>query len=134
MDETEFAELDRYVRGRLLAVGRPDIDERIIEARLGDRSGRDLPVIDYLQAVRREFILGTDETPRQTLRRLASSVTTVDGEAPEGLVVEVSGSDRDRYGVDEFRLTGSAELDGIVAALDDLIAELRESRPDAPNA
>lgn len=126
MEDDELSELIQYVRQRLRELGRADIDERIVEARLAAESNPRGRALTYLSAVRREMLLGTNEVTRQTMTRLLTNVRTSDGRPPEGIVVELSEGDRETYGVPEINLAGSPQVDELISQLDELIAQIQE--------
>jgi hypothetical protein len=125
MDSDEMAELGRYIRERLRDVGRVDLDDRLRSPR-GQADIEEEP-IEYLLALRREAVLGTERLQRETMSRL-SFVSTARGEPPDGVVVEVSEQDRDIYGAEQIPLVGSQLVDRLVQDIDDLIERLREDR------
>jgi hypothetical protein len=134
MDQDELDQLSRYVRTRVLRGGRVDLDERIAATRLNARGDLEEGVIGYLQALRRELTLGTDQAQRETMDRFIRNVRTEDGRQPDGLVLAISEEDVRIYGTDEVQLVGSPALDEIVAALDDLIENLRQDGSNGTDA
>lgn len=128
MDFEEYADLFQYLRSVVRAIGRADLDERILESqRLYAARGDAEDVESYLRAFRTEMVLGSEETEREVMRRFRSVQTTT-GRPISGIVIDVQEEDRATYRRDRIDLIGSAELDELIRELDELLVHLGEER------
>jgi hypothetical protein len=128
VDFEEYADLFQYLRSVVRAIGRADLDERILESqRLYAARGDAEDVESYLRAFRTEMVLGSEETEREVMRRFRSVQTTT-GRPISGIVIDVQEEDRATYRRDRIDLIGSAELDELIRELDELLVHLGEER------
>ncbi|WP_155371603.1 hypothetical protein [Catellatospora vulcania] len=126
MTEDEYAELLQYTRGVVMESRRGDLDELLTgAARRIEMPTARRQLLRYLHGLRDEMRLGSDETARRTMRRLAH-VRTESGGAVNGIVLDVMPADQSVYGAATIDLMGSPELDTAVQELDELIAMLGE--------
>jgi len=90
--------------------------------------GSDGPFWDllfYLKHLREEIQLGSDVQYRETLRRVRRYVETESGVPVEGIRIEFSSEEAERYNMRELVITPSRELSGIGEELGALIEALR---------
>lgn len=129
MDRREYEDLYQHLRMAVRAIGREDLDIRIVESqRLYDARGSSEEVQSYLDALRHELILGSSGTLRQTIERLRRVQSPL-GRGVSGIVLDVQERDRATYGgVTSIDLVGSIELDRLVAEIDELITRVRQDR------
>lgn len=128
MDLEEYADLFQHLRSVVRAIGRADLDERILESqRLYAARGDAEDVESYLRALRTEMVLGSEETEREVMRRFRSVQTTT-GRPISGIVIDVQEEDRAAYRRDRIDLIGSAELDELIRELDELLVQLSDER------
>jgi len=128
VDLEEYADLFQHLRSVVRAIGRADLDERILESqRLYAARGDAEDVESYLRALRTEMVLGSEETEREVMRRFRSVQTTT-GRPISGIVIDVQEEDRAAYRRDRIDLIGSAELDELIRELDELLVQLSDER------
>jgi hypothetical protein len=112
------------MRTQVGELGLSALDERITS----NMRGSDGPFWDllfYLKHLREEIQLGSDAQYRETLRRVRQHVQTESGVPVEGIRVEFSPEEVERYGVRELVLAPSRELGGIADEFGALIEALR---------
>lgn len=128
MNEEEYGELLRHIRSQVRALGRPDLDDRLMGARrLDDQRSLAGDVEAYLLALRTELVLGSEENRRETVR-LFERVQTDTGRPITGIVVDILPEDRATLGVDHVDLIGSPQLDVLIEQLDAVLDDLAEDR------
>ena len=128
MNEEEYGELLSHLRARVRALGRPDVDDRLIESRrLDDQRSVAGDVEAYLLALRTELVLGSEENRRETVR-MFERVETETGRPITGIVVDVQPEDRAALGVDRIDLVGSPQLDALIEQLDAILDDVAEDR------
>jgi hypothetical protein len=124
MKNEDYMELLRVTRMQVSQLGLSALDERI----MSNMRGSDGPFWDllfYLNRLREEIQLGSDVQYRETLRRVRLYVQTDSGSPVEGIRIEFSPEDAERYGMRELVITPSLELGRIGEELGTLIEELR---------
>jgi hypothetical protein len=127
MNANEQTALLQFVRERIRSRGFGDLDDRIMEARPREPTSIGVPVLEYLEAVRREMILGSDSVLRDVMARFYEHVLAEDGEPPSGIELELTVADRQAYGAERLLLVGSEAVDDLVRELDVVIGDLREN-------
>ena len=125
MTPGEFSELLQYVREEVRRRGFGDLDQLLVRSRLADMEGAQRQLLAYLEGLRDEIALGSEDVMRQIMTRFRE-IRTADGRPVQGVVVAVEEADVPIYGTRRLDLAGSAELDDLVGQLDALMAELRE--------
>lgn len=128
MNEEEYGELLVHLRSQVRALGRPDLDDRLMESRrLDDQRSVAGDVEAYLLALRTELVLGSEENRRKTVR-LFERVQTETGRPITGIVVDIQPEDRAALGVDRVDLVGSPQLDALIEQLDAILDDVAEDR------
>lgn len=126
--EAEYGDLLAHLREQVRALGRPDLDDRLLDSRrLDDQRSASGDVESYLLALRTEFVLGSEETRRETVR-LFERVQTETGRPITGIVIDVQPEDRAALGVDRVDLIGSPALDALIEQLDAILDEVAQDR------
>lgn len=126
MNDDETSELLQYLRQAVRAESFGDLDQLLVSSRLSDVRRADRQLIAYLEGLRDEIALGSEDAMRQTMARLRE-IRTDDGRPIQGVVLDVVDEDVAIYGTRRIDLVGSPELDALVRQVDTLLAELRES-------
>lgn len=124
MTNEDYRDLLRATRGQVSELGLSALDERITS----NMRGSDGPFWDllfYLKHLREEIQLGSDVQYRETLRRVRRYVETEAGVPVEGIRIEFSSEEAERYNMRELVITPSRELSGIGEELGALIEALR---------
>jgi hypothetical protein len=123
MNDNDYRELLRFTRAQVLNLGLGAIDERIMSRMRGSEGA--LPdLMFYLKHLREEIQLGSDIEYRETLRRVRRHVQTESGRPVEGIRIDLSPEDAERYGMDHLEIRPSAELGEIAQQLDSLVESL----------
>ena len=131
MNDRDYRELLRFTRDQVAALGLGAIDERIMSNMRGSEGGLwDLTF--YLKHLREEIQLGSEAEYRETLRRARRYVETESGRPIEGIRIELSPEDAERYGMRYFEITPNAQLGEIAAELGGLIEALIAEEDDHP--
>jgi hypothetical protein len=126
MDSEEFAALLQHVRRTVSSRGLGELDQLLVRSRLTDIPTSQGQLLAYLDGLRNEISLGTEQTMRQTMQRLRQ-IRTDDGRPVEGVTIDVTDDDFPAYGARTIDLVGSPGLDALLAELDELIARVRQS-------
>lgn len=127
MDDDELDELLLYVRLKVVEIGRADLDSQVWTSLLGsEERGSHNDLLYYLDGVRSEFYLGSRAFHDRVLNRF-EGVETESGRRIDGVMLDLSPAGQRSLEGLTVELTGSRELDGVVAGLDQLMASLRES-------
>lgn len=128
MNESEFAELLQFVQRRMQAMDLGAMNDRAVSA-VRHQTGRPSELLDvYLEALEFEWLLESRETERRIVRRLQEVAETEGGDEIEGIVVELSPSDRELFGRDRINLSEVSDRLPAIEQLRALRAELREQR------
>ncbi len=129
MNDDDYRELLRFTRAQVRNIGLGAIDERIMSNMRGS-DGALWDLTFYLKHLREEVQLGSDAEYRDTLRRVRRHVETESGRPIEGIRIELSPEDAERYGMRSFEITPNAELGAIAAEIGELIESLIEEEGD----
>ena len=124
MNNEDYRALLQSTRAQVDEIGLSALDERITS----NMRGSDGPFWDllfYLKHLREEIQLGSDVQYRETLRRVRRYVETESGAPVEGIRIEFSPEEVERYGMRDLVITPSPELGGIGEELGALIEALR---------
>jgi hypothetical protein len=131
MNNLDYIDLLRATRAKVAELGLSALDERITS----NMRGSDGPFWDllyYLKHLREEVQLGSDVQFRNTLRRVRQYVRTESGAPVEGIKIDFSPEDAERYGAREMEFSPSRELGGIAEELGALIDELYKDHNNNP--
>lgn len=124
MTNEDYRDLLRATRIQVAERGLSALDERITS----NMRGSDGPFWDllfYLKHLREEIQLGSDVQYRETLRRVRQHVQTESGAPVEGIRIEFSPEEAERYNMRDLVITPSRELGEIGEELGELIEALR---------
>lgn len=127
MNNEDYRAILLDMRSQATELGLRAIDERIVS----NMRGSDGPFWDllyYLKHLREEVQLGSDVQYRETLRRIREHVTTELGLPVEGIRIDFSPEDSERYRMHHLDLTPSHELGGIAEEIGVLIETLNSDR------
>lgn len=127
MNNEDYRTILQDMRRQASELGLRAIDERIVS----NMRGSDGPFWDllyYLKHLREEVQLGSDVQYRETLRRIRQYVETESGVPVEGIRIDLSPEDADRYGMRHLELAPSRELDSIAEEIGSLIEALNNDR------
>jgi hypothetical protein len=127
MNNDDYRAILQETRRKAADFGLRAIDERIIS----NMRGSDGPFWDllyYLKHLREEVQLGSDVQYRETLQRIRQHVVTESGAPVEGIRINFSPEDADRYGMTHLDLAPSRELGSIAEEIDSLIEALNNDR------
>jgi hypothetical protein len=127
MNNEDYRTILLDMRSQASELGLRAIDERIVS----NMRGSDGPFWDllyYLKHLREEVQLGSDVQYRETLRRIRQHVTTESGLPVEGIRIEFSPEDSERYRMHHLDLTPSRELGSIAEEIGALIEALNSDR------
>jgi len=129
MNEQDYRELLRFTRAQVAKVGLGAVDERIM-SNMRRSEGALWDLTFYLKHLREEIQLGSDAEYRETLRRVRRHVETQTGRPIEGIRIELSADDAERYGMRHFEITPNAELGEIATELSLFIESLTAEQND----
>src|SRR5207249_4842956 len=129
MNDHDYRELLRFTRDQVARLGLGATDERIMSNMRGSE-GALWDLTFYLKHLREEIQLGSDTEYRETLRRVRRHVQTQSGRPVEGIRIELSPEDAERYGMRYFEITPNAQLGEIAAELASLIESLIAEQDD----
>jgi hypothetical protein len=129
MNDHDYRDILQFTRDRVTSVGLSAIDERIMSNMRGSE-GALWDLTFYLKHLREEIQLGSDAEYRETLRRVRRYVETESGRRVEGIRIELSPEDAERYGMRHFEITPNAELGEIATELGLLIESLIAEQDD----
>jgi hypothetical protein len=129
MNDQDYRELLHFTREQVASVGLGAIDERIMSNMRGSE-GALWDLTFYLKHLREEIQLGSDAEYRETLRRVRRYVETESGRPIQGIRIELSPEDAERYGMRYFEIMPNAELGEIAAELAALMESLIAERND----
>jgi hypothetical protein len=127
LSDTDCRDILTAIRRRVQEMGLRNIDDRIL--RDGEREEdafRDLQ--SYLRQLAGEISIGGEVRTSETLRRLREFARTEEGGAIEGIIIELSPADAQRYGRDTIDLLASAEFDRLAKELRTLMGEIERER------
>ncbi len=124
LTDNEYHEILHHIRKTINQVGLGGIDERII-SEMHDAQGPFYELIYYLKLLVDEIALGSDEQIKSVLRRIRESVETETGEPIQGIELQLTPEEADRYRTKNFVFGPDPALQEIVAELRTVIAELK---------
>jgi hypothetical protein len=127
MNNEDYRAILQDMRRQTADLGLRAIDERIVS----NMRGSDGPFWDllyYLKHLREEVQLGSDVQYRETLRRIRQHVATESGAPVEGIRIDFSPEDADRYGMNHLDFAPSRELGSIAEEVGSLIEALNNDR------
>jgi hypothetical protein len=127
MNNEDYRAILQDMRRQTSDLGLRAIDERIVSNMRGSE-GPFWDLLYYLKHLREEVQLGSDVQYRETLRRIRQYVATESGVPVEGIRIDFSPEDADRYGVSYLDLTPSRELGSIAEEIGSLIEALNSDR------
>lgn len=123
MNDQDYRELLRTMRAQVSNLGLGAVDERIMPS-MRESDGPFWDLTFYLKHLREEIQLGSDTEYRETLRRVRRHVETESGEPVEGIRIDFSPADAERYQIPHLDIKPSSELGDIARQLDELIRSL----------
>jgi hypothetical protein len=129
MNDEDYRELLRYTRTQIRRLNLGAIDERIMSNMRGSE-GALWDLSFYLKHLREEIQLGSDTEYSETLRRIRRHVRTQTGGPVEGIRIDLSPEDAERYGMRSFDIRPSAELGEIAEELGLLMESVIAERDD----
>ena len=124
MNNEDYRSLLQSTRAQVNKLGLSALDERIT-SNLKGSEGPFWDLLFYLQHLREEVQLGSDVQYRETLRRVRRYVETESGEPVEGIRIDFSAEEAERYNMRDLVIKPSRELSGIGEELGALIEALR---------
>lgn len=124
MNNQDYRELLQATRDQVEGLGLSALDERITSNMRGS-DGPFWELLFYLKHLREEVQLGSDVQYRETLRRVRLFVQTESGVPIEGIRIEFSPEEAERYRMREMVISPSRELGEIGEELGALIEALR---------
>jgi hypothetical protein len=129
LNDQDYRELLRFVRAEIQRLNLGAIDERIMSNMRGSE-GALWDLTFYLKHLREEIQLGSDTEYSETLRRIRRHVQTQTGRPVEGIRIDLSTEDAERYGMRSFEIRPNAELGEIADQLGLLMESLIAQRND----
>ena len=131
LNDRDYQDILQNLRRSLREQGFGGIDERIVsDIRGSEGSYYDLAF--YLKHLIEEVSLGSDEQIREVLRRVRGAVHTESGQPVDGIRVQLSPEEAERYSTREVDFAPSSDLREIATELRGVLEELHADR-DRPN-
>ncbi len=127
LKDDDYREILKDMRNSLRHAGLGGMDERIISELHGSQ-GPFYDLVYYLKLLIDEIALGADEQIKNVLRRVHSSVETESGHHVEGIEIQLSPEESDRYRTDKLVFGPDPALQEIVSDLRSVIEEIKEDR------
>jgi hypothetical protein len=128
MNETEFAELLRFIQARMREYGFAEINERIIAEIRIDPGSSSSELLRYLRILTSELRVRTDEPAQRIIESFREIVQTDSGRPVDGLTVLLSDQDSQLFGTATVNLSPTRDISVLLADLERLQSELRDSR------
>jgi hypothetical protein len=127
LTESEYLDMLNSMRTMLGRAGLGGMDERIIsDLRNLEGNSAYYQLIHYLKLLAEEVGLGADEQMRSVLRRFRASVKTQTGDHIQGIELQLSPEEADRYQIKKVVFGPDSLLQEIAADLRSIIDELKE--------
>ena len=132
LTEKEYRDILTDMRNFIRQVGLGGIDERII-SELHNMQGPFYELVYYLKLLVDEIALGSDEQIKSVLRRVRGSVETESGSPIQGIEVQLSPEEADRYRTKKLIFGPDPALQKIVTDLRAIIEELKSDHNSENN-
>ena len=131
MNSDDYREILQDLRRRVPEFGLGNLDDRIMSGRRERTADGDFQeLISYLQDLRDEIQLGSDEQYREVMRRIRENVGTTTGEQIDGIRIQFSESEGRLFDRQHLDLKPSPQFQEIAAELTDLITQLKDDHED----
>ncbi|NJD78344.1 MAG: hypothetical protein FIB08_14835 [Candidatus Methanoperedens sp.] len=132
LKDDDYREILKDMRNSLRHAGLGGIDERIISELHGSQ-GPFYDLVYYLKLLIDEIALGGDEQIKNVLRRVRSSVETDSGHLIDGIEIQLSPEESDRYRTNKLVFGPDPALQEIVTDLRSVIEEIKEDHYNEAN-